>query len=346
MAGNPDRDHSEAAWQNAETPPMFPRDEVIRAIERRGDCRMPQAFTPVPLFFRNESLYDFFEKWPSDFEYVNLDLDPRRFFEMMTKDQLVLHGSSAVNHLLKDWSQVDDVLGKLFGPLTQEWKDSVRARVDATPGRYHVALHVALFFELMYILRGMEQFFIDLYESRAQVEALLDRIFEYTCEMMRGYGEAGVDGIFIGDDWGSQRSLLIQPDLWREIFKPRYAKWTEVCHEAGMHVLFHSDGNLDAVFPDLVETGMDVFNPLQPNAIDADRWRKEYKGQLTFWTGVDVQGVLPFATPQKVRDEIHRSVENFSDDCGGFILGPTNAITAEVPYENLVAVYETLLEYR
>ena len=111
-------------------------------------------------------------------------------------------------------------------------------------------------------------------------------------------------------------------------------------------IWFHSDGNLDSIFPELVETGIDVYNPLQPGAIDVERWRNRYKGKLTFYTGIDVQGMLPFASPRTVKEEIRKSVEKFSSDRGGFILGPTNAITAEVPYENLVALYEVLMEYR
>jgi len=333
-------------WRNAERPPAFPRDEVVRAIERRGNCRMPQTFEPIPIFFRNESLYDFFAKWPTDIIYVNPGLDPRRFREIAQEDGICFHGSSAVRHLIEDWSQVDAVCNRLMPPLTKEWINSIRARVRETPGCYHGAGHVGLLFEVAYVLRGMERFFVDLYEERDKVEDLLDRVLEYTCDMMRGYGEAGVDGVLVGDDWGSQRSLLISPDLWRQMFKPRYTLWVETCHKAGLHTVFHSDGNLDSIFPDLVETGIDVYNPLQPGAMDVDRWLKEYKGKVSFWTGVDVQGMLPFASPQRVKDEVRRSVEKFSHENGGFILGPTNAITAEVPYENLVALYETLLEYR
>ena len=186
------------AWRTAERPPAFPRDEVVRAIERRGDCRIPQIFEPVPLFFRNEGLYDFFAKWPNDVMYANVGLDPRGWNDLMTEDQMVMHGSSAVRHALEDWSQVDEVSEKFFRPLSDEWKNGVRAQVAMTPGYYHMVLHVALLFETAYVLRGMERFFLDLHEHRDEVESFLDRVLEYTCDMMRAYGEVGVDGVFIG----------------------------------------------------------------------------------------------------------------------------------------------------
>jgi len=331
-------------------PPAFARDEVKRAIELRGDCRIPQMFQPVPLWFRNEQLYDFFESWPSDLVPIGGHIDPaldlRRILYLVESGTNVLHGSSAVTHVLTDWSEVDSVYDRFLGEPTPEWRAALHAQVAQTPDLYHMAMHIGLLFEPVYLLRGMAAFFLDLYDHRDAVERLLDRLLEFNIKSVRAYAEAGADGIFTSDDWGTQRSLMIEPGLWRAIFKPRYKAFVEAAHEAGVHVIFHSDGNLDSIFPDLVEAGIDAFNPLQPGVMDVDRWIKEYKGKLTFWTGVDVQGMLPFVSPDKVKQEVRRLVDKFRHENGGLIIGPTNAITAEVPYENLVALHETLLEYR
>ncbi len=339
-----------AVGRSGAKPLELPRDEVKRAIELRGDCRIPQMFQPVPLFFRNEQLYEFFETWPSDLVPVGADVDPeidlRRVVEFGQSGVNVIHGSSAVTHVLSDWSKVDAVYDNFLNAPSPEWKSSICEQIAQTPNLYHMAMHIGLLFEPVYLLRGMAAFFMDLYDHRTQVERLLDRLLEFNIEAARAYAEAGCDGIFTSDDWGTQQSLMIDPDLWRAMWKPRYTAFVDAAHEADMHVLFHSDGNLDSIFPDVVETGIDVFNPLQPGVMDVDRWVREYKGTLTFWTGVDVQQMLPFVSPERVKESVRTTVEKFCDEDGGLIIGPTNAITAEVPYENLVALHETLLEYR
>jgi hypothetical protein len=333
-------------WNSVVAGPNLGRDDVISCIEHRGSSKFPMSFGPVPLCFRNEELYDFFRKWPDDLEYLTMYLEPRRFADLMQQDGLYLHGSSSIKHLVDDWSQFDTVIDRLMPPVTAAWWDLLAPELAKTPGRYHCVVHVAFLFELLYVLRGMERFFIDLYDAPEQVARGLDRIVEYTCALIPHYGKAGLDAFMIGDDWGSQRSLLIDPDLWRKLFKPCYKRCIDACHASGLQVWFHSDGNLDAILPDMVEIGVDVFHPLQPNVMAVDHWIAEYRNVLTFWTGVDVQGMLPFASPQGVKDAVHREVERFQSTRGGFILGPTNALTAEVPYENLVALHETLLEYR
>jgi hypothetical protein len=328
-------------------PPPFPKDEVKRAIERRGNCRIPQLWRPIPLIFRNEALYGFFETWPNDLvPLVDPEHDPRAYLRIVREKNMAFHGSSAVEHVASGCRETLERFDELFVEPSKEWKSALRAQLAQTAGAYHSALLIGLLFEPMYWLTGMQRFFMDLYDNRDAVEQLLDRLLDWQIKVTRACAEVGADGILTSDDWGAQRSLLIDPEMWREMFKPRYKTYMEAAHKAGLHIIFHSDGNLDSVFPDLVEIGFDVINPLQPGAMDVDRWVKLYKGKISFYTGIDVQGMLPFVSPDKVRDEVHRSVEKFHDKNGGLILGSTNAITAEVPHQNLVALYETLLEYR
>ena len=335
-------------WPKVTPCRMLPREEVKRAIELNGNCRIPQVFSPAEGCFRffDPSMYDFFRAWPSDFEYLPVELDPRRFRVTLDGEEVGLRGSSFGRHILEDWQQVDEVLQLGLPPLTEEWKNSLRIEIAKTPGAYHAIFHLAFLFEVLYGLRGMEKFFLDLHDHRAEVENLLDRLVEYDCQMIQAYGEVGVDGVLAGDDWGSQTSLLIDPRTWRELFKPRYKVLVEACHRAGLHAMLHSDGNLDAIFPDLVEIGIDVYHPLQPGAMDVDRWLSEYKGELCFYTGVDVQRVLPFVSPREVKDSVRRAVDKFSSARGGFVLGPTNGITADIPAANLLALHEVLLELR
>ena len=275
-------------WRDCEMPPPLPRDEVKRAVTFQGHCRIPQAWRPIWLLFRNEELYDFFAVWPSDVvPVIDIERDPRRMFSEAPKRGVSLHGSGSVTHFIKDWSEAEEVFSELFTQPSNSWKVSLRRQIAQTPGQYHSALHVGLLFEPIYWLRGMEQFFVDLYEHRDEIERLLDKLLDLQITTAKVYADVGCDGILTSDDWGSQRNLLIDPDLWRGFYKPRYKVFVDAVHAAGLDVTFHSDGNLDSIFPDIVEIGFDVFNPLQPGAMTwtiGSRSIKEESPSTRVWT--------------------------------------------------------------
>ena len=344
---NPSGGAVESYWNEKEMPPPFPKEEVRRAVRLEGDCRIPQIWRPIPLLFRNEALYDFFGLWPNDVWPVkDYGLDPRRMFALAMERRIPLHGGSTVEHFLRDVFDARERFSEFFVEPSEAWRESLASQVEAAPERYHTALHIGLLFEPLYVLWGMERYLMDLIEHRRESEELLERLLGFQISTARIYAEAGCDAILTSDDWGSQQSLLIDPALWRSMFKPRYRRFVEAAHELGLDVIFHSDGNLDSIFPDLVDIGFDVLNPLQPGAMDVDRWRREYRGRIGFYTGVDVQGMLPFAEPEEVRREVRKAIAQFRHESGGLLIGSTNAVTAEVPFANLAALYETLMEYR
>jgi uroporphyrinogen-III decarboxylase len=151
---------------------------------------------------------------------------------------------------------------------------------------------------------------------------------------------AAADAITFKDDWGTQSSLLISPKKWRKLFKPLYAEYCRIIHEAGKYVFFHSDGQISAIYPDLIEIGVDAINS-QLFCMDIEALAARYKGRITFWGEVDRQHVLAFGTPADVRAAVRRVRRALDDGRGGVIAqcewGNDNT------RENIEAVFEAWL---
>lgn len=143
-----------------------------------------------------------------------------------------------------------------------------------------------------------------------------------------------------GDDLGSQTMrLLMRPELWRCYFKPYMARLFAPIKEAGKFVFLHSDGQIDAIFEDLIEIGLDVYNPFQPEIRDVYEVKRLYGDRMCFFGGIGIQDLLPSGTPQQVKTEVRRMTEEVGRD-GGYILGAAHSVMADVPVENLGALVE------
>jgi uroporphyrinogen decarboxylase len=194
-------------------------------------------------------------------------------------------------------------------------------------------------FERSWMLRGFENVLIDSIQNPAFYEELLDRILEMQLALVDKLCEMPVDGIFLGDDWGDQRGVILGPDRWRRFIKPRTAKLYERIRSAGKVVLTHCCGNVFDIIPDMIEMGLDVLESLQPEAMDVYAIKRKYGKNLRLWGGLGTQQVLPFGSPQEVRDEIHRLIKEFGKG-GGYILAPAKPLMEDIPAENAAAVIE------
>jgi uroporphyrinogen-III decarboxylase len=152
----------------------------------------------------------------------------------------------------------------------------------------------------------------------------------------------GVDGIGFGDDWGTQTQLMISPRLWREFFKPRYKKMFDLIHSAGAHVYFHSDGMTLEIVPDLIEIGVDVLNP-QFSCLDLKALAQISGGKVCIATDLDRQFVLPFGTPEEVREHVREVVKTLWHPHGGII--GRGEIGPDVPLENAEAMFQAFREF-
>jgi len=196
-------------------------------------------------------------------------------------------------------------------------------------------------FERAWTLRGMENLMMDMYLHPDFVEELLDAILDLNLVILSHSLKFPIDGARFGDDWGSQRGVLMGPDLWRRFLKPRLAKQYAAAHAAGKPVFIHSCGAVSALFDDLIEIGVDCFNPFQPEVMDVYAMKRRYGGRLSFFGGVSTQRTLPFSKPDEVRAEADRLMREVGRS-GGYILAPAHDVPKDVPLENLLALIEAV----
>jgi hypothetical protein len=243
--------------------------------------------------------------------------------------------------VLEDWGKLDH-----FQPpweLVRGRDFSFANRTAETSDRFILSPCTARPFERMQFLRGSEALFYDLATAPAQFFKLRDMVHAYYLEDIRGWCSSSVDGILFMDDWGTNSTLLIRPKTWREVYKPLYKDYVDLIHAAGKFAFFHSDGNIEAIYPDLIEIGVDAINS-QLFTMNIEELGRLYKGKITFWGEIDRQHVLPFGKPDEVRAAVRRVRAAFDDGSGGLIAhcewGKDNSLA------NVRAVYQTWLEER
>jgi len=198
-------------------------------------------------------------------------------------------------------------------------------------------------FERAWTLRGMANLMMDMHLHPGFVEELLDRILDYNLAILRHALEFPVDGCRFGDDWGTQRGVMMGPGLWRRFLKPRLAKQYGLAHEHGKPVFIHCCGAVSELFDDLIEIGVDCFNPFQPEVMDVYAMKRRYGGRLAFYGGVSTQRTLPFDTPEGVRREARRLMQECGRG-GGYILAPAHDVPKDAPLANVVALIEACRE--
>jgi uroporphyrinogen decarboxylase len=199
-------------------------------------------------------------------------------------------------------------------------------------------------------VRGYGEWLEDLLLNPAFAEGLLDRVVEPWVRIAdRALREAGayVDVVMYGDDVGTQGGPLVRPELYRRVIKPRHRRMADTVKRHGKPILYHSCGSVYALIPDLIDVGIDVLNPVQVTAADMDtrRLKREFGADLAFWGAINTQQVLPLGTPQDVRGEVKRRIEDLAAG-GGYVLCAVHNIQPEVPPENVVAMYEASLEFQ
>jgi len=195
-------------------------------------------------------------------------------------------------------------------------------------------------FERAWSLRGFDTLLMDMVERTEWVEDLLDRITEIQAALARRFVAAGVGGGYFGDDYGAQRAMLFSPRLWRRLMKPRLARLFAVFLDAGLPVILHSDGDIRAILPDLVEMGLTTLNPVQPEVLDHAWLQKEYGTKLSFYGGVSTQGVLPGGTVDEVRAAALACVHALAPEGTGLVAGASHRMQSDIPARNVEAMLD------
>jgi len=201
-------------------------------------------------------------------------------------------------------------------------------------------------------LRGDEQAFFDLIEKPEIVHYVLGKLFDLTYEnTKRMYEhipnrEKRLILTYVNEDLGSQNGLLYSPTHIREFLLPGMRRMMELAHEHGAYVFHHDDGSIRRILPDLIESGIDILNPVQWRLKDMARegLKNDFGDRLIFHGGVDNQHTLPFGSVSEVRKEVIENIKLLGKG-GGYILAPCHNIQPNTPIENILALYETGYEY-
>jgi uroporphyrinogen decarboxylase len=207
-------------------------------------------------------------------------------------------------------------------------------------------------FEMAQRVRGMTELLMDMASNEALACALLDKMLELKLafwEMALSQLGDVVDVISEADDYGTQTSQIISPRMFRNLIKPRLATLFSRIKQLAPHskLFFHSCGNVRPLLPDFIEIGVEILNPVHIAAVGMEPMalKRDFGKDLVFWGGgVDTQGVLPSGTPQQVRDDVRRNVEALAPG-GGFVFNTVHNIQADVPPENILAMWQAMRDY-
>lgn len=195
----------------------------------------------------------------------------------------------------------------------------------------------------MYV-RGVDQILLDVALAPDLAECIFRQITAFYLEYARRTFEAadgGIDVFMMGDDFGTQKGPFMSPEMWRRFLRPGLKAFIDLAKQYGCKVAHHSCGSIKPIIPDLIECGLDVLNPIQPDVADMDRreLKQRFGDRLCFHGSISIQRTLPFGTPEDVRNEVRERVETLGPG-GGFVFCTAHNIQADTPLENIVALFE------
>jgi uroporphyrinogen decarboxylase len=212
---------------------------------------------------------------------------------------------------------------------------------------YHIRFRIGSVFEVAWQLRGLEQFLTDLAIQPRIPLAIMDRLTDICVENTRRVLEImgdRLDMVYFYDDVATQASLMISPKMWREFIRPRHARLIEAARSQGVTVMYHCDGAIRPLIPELLDLGVQVLNPIQADAegMSPEGLKKEFGDRLCFHGGIDIVRTLPRGTVEDVRKEVCDRVRVLGRD-GGYILASSHHIQADTPMDNILAMYDLSL---
>ncbi len=226
------------------------------------------------------------------------------------------------------------------------WQN-VPARVAALKARDLVvaAFMEMTLFELAWYLRGMDRFLEELLGGDEIATVLLDQLTAIRVGMARRYAAVGVDILMLGDDVATQIDMMISPALWRATLKPRLSEVIRAAKAVSPEILifYHGDGNMERIVPDLIEIGVEILNPVQPECMEPARMKERFGDRMAFWGCLGTQTTMPFGTPDDVKQTVQRLIATVGRG-GGLLLAPTHTLEPDVPWANVEALLEAIRE--
>lgn len=226
-------------------------------------------------------------------------------------------------------------------PWAPDLLEGARRQIEANAGHRFVAPNFGwALFERAWSLRGMVEFFMDMAGNPGYAAALLDRIADIQVVLAQRFVDLGVDGGYFGDDYGGQVNMLMSPKMWRMLIKPRLDRMFAPFRAAGLPILMHTDGRVEPILPDLVEIGLTVYNPVQPEVTDFVWLREAFGDRLAYYGGISTQSTMPFGTPDDVRSAVAKAARELAPYGTGLMIAPSHRMMSDVPIENVTALLD------
>ena len=215
---------------------------------------------------------------------------------------------------------------------------------------YHLRFRIGSVFESAWQMRGMQEFLMDLALDPRIPAYLMDRLTEIHLENTRRVLELvgdRLDMVYFYDDVATQNSLMISPDTWEKLVRPCHVKLIELAKRYNLPVMYHCDGAIYPLIPELIEMGVDLLNPIQPDAkgMEPEQLKREFGDRLAFHGGLDIIKTLPRGTADDVAAEVQARVRVLGEN-GGYIMASSHHIQPDTPVENVIAMYDVSHRYR
>ena len=223
-------------------------------------------------------------------------------------------------------------------PRDQRFFQDIPEKIQRYPNRFRVFQLGFSLYERAWTLRGMEQLMIDFYDHPGFVGELFNTIADYNIAQVKEAMKYDIDAVYFGDDWGQQRGLQMGPQLWKKFIYPELRRMYGIVKQEGKYVFIHSCGDVDELFDDLIEIGLDCFNPFQPEVMGIYLLIEKYRDRLSFHGGLSTQKTLPYGTTQDVIRETMSLIDMGRP--GGYIFAPAHDVEGDVPLSNILAFIE------
>ena len=267
--------------------------------------------------------FDFPPEYGSDFKYVDMKANPD-FRPSKGKDEWnAVWENIGISRLgevkdfpLKKWEDFDNL-------HIPDIKDDarwigVKENIENNKDKFILAFGMSIY-ERVHFLRGLENTWIDIYENTGHLCDFVDLLTDMNIYMIKRYAQYGADSFIFADDWGLQNSLMISPDKWREIWKPRYKKIYQAAHDNNMMTILHSCGDISSILDDLIEAGLDCIQMDQQQNMGLDFLGKKYKNRITFFCPVDIQNTFVKGSIDDIRKYCHTMFHALGSEKGGFM---------------------------
>lgn len=352
---------------------MTDRKNLISLFRRDGYERMPSYFNMTPDLERRFNEYcketgyirpaDAFVNlpWSGTKEY-HTDEFWKKYYNHPFKDGTTFDqygvanepGSAACFHMTRMYHPLENMteLSELEsfpypeyieGPTAEQLKAVEEAHAQ---GQFALGNMQCTVWETAWYARGMEVLMMDMMTEPENAEFVLNKVTDNSVINAVNFAKAGADGIFLGDDIGMQSSIMMSKELYCEFLKPRLKRVIDEArkYKPDLIVLYHSCGYVTPFIDDLIEAGVDVLNPVQPESMNFKEVFSEYKGKISFCGTLGTQTLMPFGTPEEIRKTVFDYLDMTGQD-GGLLVCPTHVLEPEVPVENIIAYIEACKEY-